>query len=144
MPRPLSEDSKAYAIDRSAWSRPWAQLKYVTFQPAVFPRLLGDVSPDARPGDWVSVYDKNGEPVGAGLFNPRAKIPLRVVAHGAQPIGEEYFEMAIHRAVTLRRGLFKLDAETDAYRLINSDGDGVSGLTIDRYGDVLFCEVYSL
>jgi 23S rRNA (cytosine1962-C5)-methyltransferase len=132
------------AVDRSSWARPWAQLKYVTFQPAVFPRLLGEVSPDARPGDWVSVYDKNGEPVGAGLFNPRAKIPLRVVAHGSGPIGEEYFEMAIRRAVALRRDLFKLDAETDAYRLINSDGDGVSGLTIDRYGDVLFCEVYSL
>jgi 23S rRNA (cytosine1962-C5)-methyltransferase len=131
-------------VDRSSWSRPWAQLKYVTFQPAVFPRLLGEVSPDARPGDWVSVYDKNGDPLGAGLFNPRAKIPLRVVAHGTEPIGEEYFEMAIRRAVALRRDLFKLDAETDAYRLINSDGDGLSGLTIDRYGDVLFCEIYSL
>jgi 23S rRNA (cytosine1962-C5)-methyltransferase len=131
-------------VDRSSWPRPWAQLKYVTFQPAVFPRLLGDVSPDARPGDWVSVYDKNGEPLGAGLFNPRAKIPLRVVAHGTEPIGEEYFEMAIRRAVALRRDLFKLDADTDAYRLINSDGDGLSGLTIDRYGDVLFCEIYSL
>ncbi len=131
-------------VDRSSWSRPWAQLKYVTFQPAIFPRLLGEVSPDARPGDWVSVYDKNGEPVGAGLFNPRAKIPLRVVAHGPGPIGEDYFEGAIRRAVALRRDLFKLDAETDAYRLVNSDGDGLSGLTIDRYADVLFCEVYSL
>jgi 23S rRNA (cytosine1962-C5)-methyltransferase len=131
-------------VDRSSWSRPWAQLKYVTFQPAIFPRLLGEVSPDARPGDWVSVFDKNGEPVGAGLFNPRAKIPLRVVAHGAQPIGEEYFETAIRRAVALRRDLFKLDLATDAYRLVNSDGDGLSGLTIDRYGDVLLCEVVSL
>jgi len=131
-------------VDRSSWPRPWAQLKYITFQPAVFPRLLGDVSPDARPGDWVSVFDKNGEPVGAGLFNPRAKIPLRVVAHGAEPIGEEYFEVALRRAVALRREVFKLDAETDAYRLVNSDGDGVSGLTIDRYGDVLLCEVLSL
>lgn len=131
-------------VDRSSWSRPWAQLKYVTFQPAVFPRLLGEVSDDARPGDWVSVYDKNGEPVGAGLFNPRAKIPLRVVAHGSQPIGEDYFEAAIRRAVALRRDLFKLDATTDAYRLVNSDGDGLSGLTIDRYGDVLLCEVVSL
>jgi 23S rRNA (cytosine1962-C5)-methyltransferase len=131
-------------VDRSSWSRPWAQLKYVTFQPAIFPRLLGEVSQDAKPGDWVSVYDKNGEPVGAGLFNPRAKIPLRVVAHGAEPIGEDYFDGALRRAVALRRTLFKLDTETDAYRLINSDGDGLSGLTIDRYGDVLFCEVFSL
>ena len=131
-------------VDRSSWSRPWAQLKYVTFQPAIFPRLLGGVSPDARPGDWVSVYDKNGERVGAGIFNPRAKIPLRVVAHGAEPIGEDYFERAIRSAVGLRRDLFKLDAETDAYRLVNSDGDGLSGLTIDRYADVLLCEVFSL
>jgi 23S rRNA (cytosine1962-C5)-methyltransferase len=131
-------------VDRSSWPRPWAQLKYVTFQPAIFPRLLGEVSPDARPGDWVSVYDKNGEPVGAGLFNPRAKIPLRVVAHGSGPIGEDYFEGAIRRAVALRRELFRLDLETDAYRLVNSDGDGLSGLTIDRYGEVLFCEVFSL
>ncbi len=138
------ESAPSAAVDRSSWSRPWAQLKYVTFQPAIFPRLLGKASPDARPGDWVSVYDKNGERVGSGLFNPRAKIPLRVLAHGPGPIGEEYFEAAFRRAAALRRDLFKLDAQSDAYRLINSDGDGLSGLAVDRYGDVLFCEVLSL
>jgi 23S rRNA (cytosine1962-C5)-methyltransferase len=143
MPKATPAELSA-SIDRSSWTRPWAQLKYITFQPAIFPRLLGKTSPDAKPGDWVNVYDKNGEPIGAGLFNPRAKIPLRVVAHGAAPIGEDYFEKAIRRAVGLRRDLFGLDAETDAYRLINSDGDGLSGLTIDRYGDVLLCEVFSL
>ncbi len=131
-------------VDRSSWSRPWAQLKYVTFQPAIFPRLLGQVSPGAKPGDWVNVYDKNGEPVGAGLFNPRAKIPLRVVAHGSSPIGEDYLPAALRRAVELRRGILQLDARTEAYRLINSDGDGLSGLIVDRYADTLFCEVMSL
>jgi len=131
-------------VDRSQWTRPWAQLKFYTFQPAVFPRMLGEVSSDARPGDWVSVYDKAGQRIGSGLFNPRAKIPLRVVCHSTEAVGEEYFEMAIRRAVALRRDLGKLDATTDAYRLINSDGDGLSGLTIDRYGDTLFCDVYSL
>jgi 23S rRNA (cytosine1962-C5)-methyltransferase len=144
MPKAPPEPTAANPVDRSSWPRPWAQLKYITFQPAIFPRLLGKVSPDARPGDWVSVFDKNGEPVGAGLFNPRAKIPLRVVAHGAGPIGEDYFEAAIRRAVALRRELLQLDQESDAYRLVNSDGDGLSGLTIDRYGDVLLCEVFSL
>jgi 23S rRNA (cytosine1962-C5)-methyltransferase len=131
-------------VDRRAWPRPWAQLKFFTFQPAIFPRMLGEVSSDARPGDLVTVYDKAGQRMGAGLYNPRAKIQLRVVCHSAEPVGEEYFEAAIRRAVALRRELCKLDAQSDAYRLINSDGDGLSGLTIDRYGDVLFCEVYSL
>lgn len=130
--------------DRATWPRPWAQLKFFTFQPAIFPRMLGDVSSDARPGDWVSVYDKGGQPLGAGLFNPRAKIPLRVVAHGTEPIGEDYFALALRRAVALRRETFKLDEVTDAYRLINSDGDGLSGLTIDRYGETLLCELFSL
>ncbi len=138
------EDKPVAPIDRSQWPRPWAQLKYFTFQPAIFPRLLGQVSPDARPGDFVNVFDKNGNRCGGGLYNPRAKMVLRVVSHSLQPVDESYFEIAIRRAVELRRNIFKLDDVTDAYRLINSDGDGLSGLTIDRYGDTLLCEVYSL
>jgi 23S rRNA (cytosine1962-C5)-methyltransferase len=139
-----NEKQPPVAIDRSQWGGPWAQLKYFTFQPAIFPRLLGQVSSDARPGDFVNVYDKNGNLAGGGLYNPRAKMVLRVVSHSLEPVNEGYFEQAIRRAVALRREIFKLDEVTDAYRLINSDGDGLSGLTIDRYGDVLMCEVYSL
>ena len=139
-----TEKQPPAAIDRSQWAKPWAQLKYFTFQPAIFPRLLGQVSSDARPGDFVNVYDKNGNLAGGGLYNPRAKMVLRVVSHSLEPVNEGYFEQAIRRAVALRREIFKLDEVTDAYRLINSDGDGLSGLTIDRYGDVLMCEVYSL
>jgi len=131
-------------LPQAQWSKPWAQLKFVSFQPAIFPRMLGDVSRDAQPGDLVSVYDKFSHRVGTGLFNPRAKMPLRVVVHSSEPIGEEYFEMAIRRAVALRKDMFQLDAVTDAWRVINSDGDGISGLTIDRYGDTLYCDVYSL
>lgn len=139
---PMPEETAP--IDKNTWSRPWAQLKFYTFQPAVFPRMLGEVSSDARPGDLVSVYDKAGVRVGAGLYNPRAKIPLRVVCHSQEPVDESYFETAIRRAAALRKDLCGVDKDTDAYRLINSDGDGLSGLTIDRYTDVLFCEVTSL
>ena len=59
------------------------------------------VSPDAKAGDLVAVYDKHGQRVGAGLYNPRAKIPLRVVCHSAEPVGEDYFEAALRRAVAL-------------------------------------------
>jgi 23S rRNA (cytosine1962-C5)-methyltransferase len=132
------------SVDSSSWPRPWARLKFVTFQPHIFPRMLGDVSADAHPGDLVAVFDKNGLRVGTGLYNPRAKIPLRVVCHGSEPVGEEYFETALRRAVALRRDWLKLDQQSDAWRAINSDGDGLSGLTVDRYGDVLYCDVYSL
>lgn len=141
--RPAARAPRA-PVDRAQWSRPWAQLKFFTFQPAIFPRMLGEVSRDARPGDLVTVYDKAGARLGAGLYNPRAKMPLRVVVHTPEPVDETYFEAALDRAVALRRDLFKLDVVTDAYRVVNSDGDGLSGLTVDRYGDLLFCDVYSL
>ncbi|MGH8018303.1 MAG: class I SAM-dependent rRNA methyltransferase [Opitutaceae bacterium] len=123
---------------------PWVQLRFFTFHPAVFSRMMGDASPDAHAGDLVSVYDKAGRFCGNGLFNPRAKIPLRVVRHGAEPAGEEYFEDAIRRAIAFRRETLRLDESTEAYRLINSDGDGLSGLTIDRFGPVLAIEAFSL
>lgn len=131
-------------VDPADRPTPWAQLKFFTFQPAIFPRMLGAVSPGARPGDWVTVYDKSGRLCGSGLYNPRAKIPLRVVRHGREARGEDYFVEALRRAVALRRDLLKLDAVSDAYRVINSDGDGLSGLTVDRYGDTLLCDVMSL
>ena len=130
--------------NRPAISGPWVQLKFVTFQPHIFPRMLGRASPDAKAGDLVAVLDKHGQRAGAGLYNPRAKIPLRVVCHSAEPVGEEYFAAALRRAVALRRDWLRLDETGDAYRVVNSDGDGLSGLTIDRYGDVLSCDVTSL
>ena len=139
MPNPISDST----LDRSGWSQPWVQLKFVTFQPHIFPRMMGRVSADAKNGDLVAVYDKNGQRVGAGLFNPRAKIPLRVVSHSTEPVGEDYFDAALRRAVALRRDWLKLDAQSDAWRVVNSDGDGLSGLTVDRYSDVLFCDVTS-
>jgi 23S rRNA (cytosine1962-C5)-methyltransferase len=50
MPHPTS----ASTLDRSAWSQPWVQLKFVTFQPHIFPRMMGRVSADAKNGDLVA------------------------------------------------------------------------------------------
>jgi 23S rRNA (cytosine1962-C5)-methyltransferase len=141
----MPDDSSPAPLAPEQRPRPWAQLKFFTFQPAIFPRMLGKVSNGAKPGDWVTVYNKAGEVCGNGLYNPRAKIPLRVVRHGHEAVREaDYWEPTLRRAVALRRDLLQLDAVTEAYRLINSDGDGLSGLTIDRYGDTLLCDVMSL
>ncbi|MBT5903614.1 MAG: class I SAM-dependent rRNA methyltransferase [Opitutaceae bacterium] len=141
----MTDESESPSIAPEARPKPWAQLKFFTFQPAIFPRMMGKVSLGTKPGEWVTVYNKAGQVMGNGLYNGRAKIPLRVVRHGSETMDEKsYWPEAIRRAVALRRDLLKLDETTDAYRLINSDGDGMSGLTIDRYGDTLLCDVMSL
>ena len=44
---------------------------------------------------------------------------------------------------TTARDWLKLDAVTDAYRLVHSEGDGLSGLVVDRFGDTLVLEFFS-
>jgi 23S rRNA (cytosine1962-C5)-methyltransferase len=126
------------------WERPWVQLKYFSYHPSIFKNMVGCVSDGVRAGDLVHVYDKNGNLFGTGFYNPRALIPVRVFRHGTTPAGEAWLDAAVLQAADLRRTVLKLDAVTDAYRVIHSDADGISGLMVDRYGETLAVEVTSL
>lgn len=122
---------------------PWVQLKYFNFSPTIYPGMIKKVSREARNGSLVAVYDKAGYPFGAGLYNKRARVPLRMVYHGSERFGEEDFLPLLDRAVDLRLGQLGLPEKSDAYRVVHSDGDGLSGLVVDRFGDVLSVEVHS-
>lgn len=126
------------------WLKPWVQMKYYSFHPCIFPAMIKLVSPDAQPGSLVHVYDKEGKPFGMGLYNAKARVPLRVFHHGQEPLGEELFNTLIERALDLRLNILNLPERTDAFRVINSDGDGLSGLIVDKFNDVLSIEVHSL
>jgi 23S rRNA (cytosine1962-C5)-methyltransferase len=120
------------------------QLKTFTSKPNVFRSMVGEVSPDARQGDVVAAYDKQGSFIGYGFWNAGAPIALRILKHTPGRPDDAWFEQALRRAVALRRDLLKLDAETDAYRAVNGDADFLSGLIVDRLGDVLSIEVSSV
>jgi 23S rRNA (cytosine1962-C5)-methyltransferase len=82
---------------------PTVQLKYQTFHPSIWPKMVGEVSRDARAGDLVEVIGKQGTRFGWGLWNPKARMPLRIVSHSLEEIGETFFDDAIVRAGELRR-----------------------------------------
>jgi 23S rRNA (cytosine1962-C5)-methyltransferase len=119
-------------------------MKYFSFHPAVYPNMLRAVSPDAGAGDLVNVYDKEGQLFGSGFFNPNAKVPLRVLQHGEEVLNEEALNARVDAALDLRLKTLRLNETTDAWRVISSDGDGLSGLVVDRYSDVLSIEVTTL
>jgi 23S rRNA (cytosine1962-C5)-methyltransferase len=128
-----------------AWLKPWVQLKYVTFHPCVYPNMLLGASSCARPGDAVHVYDREGSLFGLGLYNPGARVPLRIYHHG-RPTAEreQHLDDLLERALKLRLAYLGLPAKTDAFRVVHSDGDGMSGLVVDRFDDLLSFEVHSL
>ena len=113
---------------------PTVQIKTISFHPSIWPKMIGEVSRDARPGDLVQVLGKEGTPFGWGLWNPKSRMPLRVVSHSLGDLDESFFETAIRRAANLRREILKLDAETDSYRAIHGDADFLPGMVADKFG----------
>lgn len=126
------------------WRTPWAQMKYFSFNPAVYPNMITAVSPDAGPGSLVHVYDKEGQPFGTGFFNPNARVPLRVLDHHAENFDEASLDARLDAALDLRLNTLRLNEVSDAWRAVHSDGDGLSGLVVDRYADTLSIEVTNL
>jgi 23S rRNA (cytosine1962-C5)-methyltransferase len=106
--------------------------------------MIGEVSLDATPGALVQVLGKEGTPFGWGLWNPKSRMPLRVVSHSLEPLDESFFETAIRRAAGFRRDILKLDATTDSYRAIHGDADFLPGMVADKFADVLSVELTNL
>lgn len=106
--------------------------------------MIGDVSRDARPGDLVEVIGKEGTRFGWGLWNPKSRMPLRVVSHSLEEIDESFFETAIRRAAKLRREIHKLDEQTESFRAIHGDADFLPGMVADKFADVLSIEITNL
>ncbi len=143
-PTRLSPPPPPPVPEATARRTPWVQLRTFSYHSTLYPAMIRKASPDARPGSLVTVYDKEGRPFGAGLYHPRARVPLRVVHHGNDPFTEADFLRLLDRAMDLRLDTLGVPAQSDAFRLVHSDGDGLSGLVVDKFGDVLSLSVHSL
>ncbi|MFA6434536.1 MAG: class I SAM-dependent rRNA methyltransferase [Elusimicrobiales bacterium] len=123
---------------------PKVKLAYAPAGPNAFRRMIGSVE-GASAGDIVAVYNKNGQPYGVGLYNPRSQIALRIFTRENPEAFdlEAFIKRQVARAVEFRRKVLKLDAVTNACRLVHDYGDGLPGLVVDRYGDNIVLEFYS-
>ena len=102
--------------------------------------------PESRlpPGSVVEVVDANGRFVGRGFWNGHARIALRLLSRDpAAAIDASWIAARIGEAVALRRDLLQLDTDSDAWRVVHSEGDGLSGLVVDRYADILVIEYFA-
>ena len=127
-------------------SHPTVAVRSAGHHPFVYRKMvIGPVGPvRPRDGDMVRVVDREGLPLGYGLWNARSQINLRILASGVDAPGVEFWESRIDRALALRRDLLNLEATTNAYRVVHAEADGLSGLILDRFDDVLSAEIFSL
>jgi 23S rRNA (cytosine1962-C5)-methyltransferase len=123
-------------------------LRSPTRYPLVYRKRVRRVDDQARPGDLVAVYSEpdgeRAELIGYGLYNPRSEIVVRLVRFSPELPDSKFWDDALARALRLRREVLRLDDVTSAYRVLHAEADGFSGLVVDRLGDTLSAEAFSL
>jgi 23S rRNA (cytosine1962-C5)-methyltransferase len=95
-------------------------------------------------GGLLDVKSSTGQFVGRGYYNPQTDIAIRILTRDAVDIIDEQFIRRRVRHALARRKVFELDdAYTNAYRVVNAEGDMLPGLIVDRYGDVFVIQVHT-
>lgn len=95
--------------------------------------------PSFKDGDLLPVYAFGGDLLGSGYFNRKSGIIGRMVCFDATP-PLEAIQQRIDEAILLRKQLFNPQS-TNAYRLINGEGDGIPGLIVDTYDRTLVIQI---
>lgn len=106
------------------------------WHPWVFSGAIAKTSSDLKHGELVHVADRNGRIIGTGTYSKTSSIAVRVFEFGETEINSEWFIKKINKARE-RRELF----ETSAFRVVFGESDGIPGLIIDKYGDVIVFQI---
>jgi len=93
----------------------------------------------AEGGSLVRVADERGNFIGQALFSDSSQITLRFLTQSSEEIDREWWR----RRITEAAGRRKIPPDTNAYRLIYSEGDLLPSLIVDRYDDVLVLQTLS-
>lgn len=93
-------------------------------------------------GSLVDVMGTKGNYLGTGFWSQLSQIRIRILDHNAnETFSDAFFARRVHYAVSYRRDVMR--DQFSACRLIHGEADGLPGLTVDRYNDILVSEVLS-
>src|SRR3990167_5420741 len=106
--------------------------------PWIFSGAIASI-PAVEPGTILPIYSFEAEFLGSGYFHPGHSLCGRILTFDQTPL-EEVIRQKMQEALTLRTSLLDL-SHTNCYRLIHSEADGLPGLIVDVYGEVLSIQI---
>ncbi len=113
------------------------------FHPWIFSNAIAKVSGKPKPGQTVEVVDAQGNWLARASYSPDSQIRARVWSfEQEQAIDIAFFRKRLQHAEQAR-ALLSCFGHSNAYRLIAGENDGLPGITIDRYADVLVLQLLS-
>jgi 23S rRNA (cytosine1962-C5)-methyltransferase len=111
---------------------------FIRGHPWIFSGAIAALEGDRDGAGPCAVYDSAGQWIAAGLYNPRSQIRVRLLTWKEEAIDKDFLARRLARAARLREET--VAPLTNAYRVVNGEGDLLPGLVVDRYGDFLVCQ----
>jgi 23S rRNA (cytosine1962-C5)-methyltransferase len=90
------------------------------------------------PGSLVTIADERGKALGSALYSSSSQIAVRMISHGAVGDLSKLLRERVRQALQYRE---KVVRDSDAYRIVFSEGDFLPGLIVDRYNDLLSLQI---
>jgi 23S rRNA (cytosine1962-C5)-methyltransferase len=113
--------------------------------PWVYAGAIAAVEGEPADGDEVELFSHGDHFIARGLFNSKSKIRVRLYSWTPEvPLDRDFWKHRLECSIQLRRDLLKLDGPGRACRLVFSEADGLSGLTVDRYDQHLVMQFTGL
>ncbi len=120
--------------------KPGRERSVVRMHPWIFSGAVASVQGEPVAGDSVAIRASDGSIVGVGAWSPESQIRVRVWTFDREEeVNGAFIDERVARAVGNRATLM-VSESSNAYRLINSEGDGLPGVVADRYGEWIVCQ----
>jgi len=97
--------------------------------------------PKVTSGELVLLVDDQRQPLTVAICDPHNRIVARRLPGNPLRVSSTWLEEQFQSCLALRR--HALLGDSNCYRLVNGEGDGLPGLTVDRYGDYLMLQLYT-
>jgi 23S rRNA (cytosine1962-C5)-methyltransferase len=116
--------------------KPGREKSLLRRHPWIFSGAVQQVDNEPASGATVDLLSSDGQFLARASYSPISQIRARVWTFENEPVDKEFFRKRIRSAIQTR-DTWHLKPDTDSYRLIYAESDGIPGLIVDRYGDVL-------
>lgn len=111
--------------------------------PWIFSGAVDRLKGEAGPGDTIDVCSADGEWLGRAAYSPTSKITARVWTFDPdESVDLDFFRRRLENAFSLRQAVIS-PGETDAYRLVHGESDGLPGVIADRYSSLVVIQILS-
>ena len=109
--------------------------------PWIFSGAIEQTEGNTDAAGIADVFDSEKRWIARGLFSPKSQIRTRILTWQKEEIDGDFFSRRISRALSIRESI--LSGVTNAYRVVNGEGDFLPGLIVDRYSEFLVCQFFT-